>query len=84
MTGRCSRCDLVNGCPEFCRCRPQALIDRLNDEADLCHNEGAADIAQLLDEAARELRLWADALRKACGDDGALVRAYVESQEGGG
>jgi hypothetical protein len=27
------------------------LIQRLNDEADLCRNEGAADIASLLDEA---------------------------------
>ena len=32
------------------------LIDRLNDEADLCANEGADDIAKLLTEAAAELR----------------------------
>ena len=28
------------------------LISRLQDEADLCRNEGASDIAALLDEAA--------------------------------
>jgi len=31
------------------------LIERLNDEADLCRNEGANDIAVLLDEAAKAL-----------------------------
>ena len=33
------------------------LISRLQDEADLCHNEGASDIAALLDEAAEALRV---------------------------
>ena len=28
------------------------LIERLNNEADLCRNDGAADIAKLLEEAA--------------------------------
>ena len=32
------------------------LVERLNDEADLCRNEGADDIAALLDEAVEELR----------------------------
>ena len=31
------------------------LIERLSDEADLCRNEGANDIAVLLDEAAKAL-----------------------------
>lgn len=33
------------------------LISRLQDEADLCRNEGASDIAALLDEAAKALRV---------------------------
>ena len=33
------------------------LISRLQDEADLCHNEGASDIAALLDEATKALRV---------------------------
>ena len=32
------------------------LLDELSDEADLCRNEGATDIANLLDEAATALR----------------------------
>lgn len=32
------------------------LISRLQDEADLCRNDGATDIAALLDEAAAALR----------------------------
>ena len=32
-----------------------SLISRLQDEADLCRNEGADDIAGLLDEAAKAL-----------------------------
>lgn len=32
------------------------LISRLQDEADLCRNDGAADIAALLDEAVEALR----------------------------
>ena len=31
------------------------LIERLHDEADLCRNEGADDVARLLDEAADAL-----------------------------
>ena len=33
------------------------LISRLQDEADLCRNEGASDIAELLDEATKALRV---------------------------
>ena len=32
------------------------LISRLQDEADLCRNDGAADIAALLDEAVEAIR----------------------------
>jgi hypothetical protein len=32
------------------------LISRLQDEADLCRNDGASDIAALLDEAAEALK----------------------------
>lgn len=33
-----------------------SLISRLQDEADLCRNDGAADIAALLDEAVEAIR----------------------------
>ena len=33
------------------------LISRLQDEADLCRNDGAGDIAALLDEAVEALRV---------------------------
>ena len=33
------------------------LISRLQDEADLCRNDGASDIAALLDEATEALRV---------------------------
>ena len=33
----------------------ETLLTRLQDESDLCRNEGAADIANLLDEASAEL-----------------------------
>lgn len=33
------------------------LISRLQDEADLCRNDGASDIAALLDEAGEAMRL---------------------------
>lgn len=39
--------------------RPVRLIERLDDEADLCANEGVDDIAELLSEAATELRALA-------------------------
>jgi hypothetical protein len=37
-------------------CDVRPLVERLNDEADLCRNEGADDIAALLDEAVEELQ----------------------------
>jgi len=36
--------------------QPASLLDRLATEADLCRNEGAEDIAGLLDEAVAALR----------------------------
>lgn len=42
--------------PVECHVRP--LVERLMDEADLCRNEGAADIAALLDEAWRALEFY--------------------------
>ena len=44
-----------------------ALLTRLRDEADLCRNDGAADVAALLDEAAgsiEDLQLSATASEK--------------------
>lgn len=35
--------------------RVRPLVERLQEEADLCRNEGATDIAELLDEAAAEV-----------------------------
>lgn len=43
------------------------LISRLQDEADLCRNDGATDIAALLDEAVAALQ----APRPPCGAAGA-------------
>ena len=34
----------------------QPLVERLMDEADLCRNDGATDIAALLDDAVEELK----------------------------
>jgi hypothetical protein len=44
---------------------PEDLITRLYDEAALCRNEGADDIAKLLEEAAQVLEECALALRHA-------------------
>lgn len=33
----------------------ETLRDRLTDEADLCRNDGATDVAELLDEAAQRI-----------------------------
>lgn len=38
--------------------RKPTLCERLDDEAGLCRNEGADDIAKLLDEAATALMRW--------------------------
>lgn len=34
----------------------QRLINELMDESDLCRNEGASDIANLLDQAIKEIK----------------------------
>ena len=34
---------------------PENLLDRILTEADLCRNEGAEDIAELLDDASKEI-----------------------------
>lgn len=36
----------------------ETLVDRIEGEADLCRNEGASDIAALLDEAAAALQYY--------------------------
>ena len=41
----------------------QPLVERLQDEADLCRNDGADDIAALLDEAVAEIRGLMQTLR---------------------
>lgn len=38
------------------------LLERASDEADLCRNDGADDIAELLDEAAATIRALREAL----------------------
>ena len=41
--------------------QPSELVDDLHNEADLCRNEGADDIAKLLDQAAAQIaKLQAD------------------------
>jgi len=37
------------------------LLERLSNEADLCRNDGADDIADLLEEAIRALKAYAAA-----------------------
>ena len=53
------------------------ILERLQDEADLCRNDGADDIAQTLDDAINEI----EALRQPTQSD-ALVAALVEASEG--
>lgn len=70
---------------ESCTCAPnrfdweaRPLVDRLSDEADQCRNDGANDIAALLDEAVQALnaRTPADSLASAGGVE---VVAYLVS-----
>ena len=42
--------------------KAESLLERLRNEADLCTNDGAGDIANLLDEAANALGLADEAL----------------------
>ncbi|HNB45600.1 MAG TPA: hypothetical protein PLL72_15485 [Burkholderiaceae bacterium] len=58
------------------------LVARLRDEADLCRNEGAADIARLLDEAAEEMHNLAWALSLPGFDRMATDAQEAEHQAG--
>ena len=49
------------------------LISRLQDEADLCRNDGASDIAALLDEAAEALRVKRVVLAEMVAKTGELI-----------
>ena len=50
-----------------------ALISRLQDEADLCRNDGATDIADLLDEATEALRVERVVLAELVAKTGELI-----------
>lgn len=58
------------------------LVERLRDEADLCRNEGATDIAALLDEAAEEMHNLAWALSLPGFDRMATDEQEAEHQTG--
>jgi hypothetical protein len=58
------------------------LVARLRDEADLCRNEGATDIAALLDEAAEEMHNLAWALSLPRFDRMATDEQEAEHQAG--
>lgn len=58
------------------------LVARLRDEADLCRNEGATDIAALLDEAAEEMHNLAWALSLPGFDRMATDEQEAEHQAG--
>lgn len=58
------------------------LVERLRDEADLCRNEGATDIAALLDEAAEEMHNLAWALSLPGFDRMATDAQEAEHQAG--
>lgn len=49
------------------------LISRLQDEADLCRNDGATDIAALLDEATEALRVERVVLTELVAKTGELI-----------
>ena len=61
--------------------RKPTLRERLDDEASLCRNEGADDIARLLDEAATALMRW-EAYRAELEDAekriGKLARNFID------
>ena len=63
-------------------CHVVPLVERLRDEADLCRNEGATDIAALLDEAAEELHNLAWALSLPGFDRMATDAQEAEHQAG--
>jgi hypothetical protein len=58
------------------------LVERLRDEAHLCRNEGATDIANLLDEAAEEMHNLAWALSLPGFDRMATDEQEAEHQAG--
>jgi len=53
------------------------LIERLQDEADLCRNDGADDIARLLDEAAQALKAPPAATAAPVEDAPAVGPGYI-------
>ena len=57
------------------------LIERLQTEADLCRNEGADDIARLLDEAVAELTAAPRARKSPLYDQAALDAAVAAERE---
>lgn len=58
------------------------LISRMQDEADLCRNEGASDIAALLDEATEALRVERERCAKPVPDEWLVkVRRLVQGFE---
>ena len=63
-------------------CHVVPLVERLRDEADLCRNEGAMDIAALLDEAAEEMHNLAWALSLPGFDRMATDKQEAEHQAG--
>ena len=54
------------------------LIERLRDESDLCRNETATDIADLLDEAINRIEALEGALRDAINSPKGVVPASAE------
>ena len=63
------------------------LVERAGDEADLCRNEGAADIASLLDALASRLKAMQEALERQrvflrdCIKEPSLVCEYTFKRE---
>jgi hypothetical protein len=58
------------------------LISRLQDEADLCRNDGAGDIATLLDEAATALAAERERCASICDGIGAGYTGAARRLEG--
>ena len=72
--------ELTGASPVDCHVVP--LVERLRDEADLCRNDGATDIAALLDEAANEVHNLAWALSLPGFDRMATDEQEAEHQAG--
>lgn len=56
------------------------LILRLQDEADLCRNDGASDIAALLDEAAEAMRMERVVLAELALKTGELIEHLQKTE----